>query len=290
MKPTQTFYPLRSLLTNHIDACGVTLIIAAVCTILHGSAGGATLPYLFTLTLTAWLAFAVNDYYDAPYDAADPFKRGRNFFVQHTPSQPALITVLGCVVSLITFGFLQYGQRGLLQVIVALIAIWAYSAPPLRLKSRPIFDLIMHGLFVETAPYYATLYILGVIWTPLDYTLLALFFLGSLSAQLEQQARDFEVDQQQERNFATLVGLRPTVLFLRVLSTLFMAVGIITFFGGVIPFYFIGFALIGLPVILHRFIRRADQPRSQPLIMAVLLGELVYLGAVWSVAALGGLS
>lgn len=274
------------LITNHIDACGVTLIIAATCLILHGQARPEHFGFLLALTLTCWLAFAVNDYFDAPQDAHDPFKRGRNFFVQYQPNRITLLIVLFAILSIIFAGFIQYGANGLLEFGTAMLAILAYSAPPFRLKSRPMFDLAMHAIFVETAPYYATLYILGVEWNGLDRVFLALLFIGSLTAQLEQQTRDFESDP--EPNFARWIGRIPAVLILRILSASFLAIGTFGLLIGVIPAWFIPFALLGLPILLHRFFRRAEVARSQPLVIATLILMTVYAIGLFGTAVLHG--
>jgi 4-hydroxybenzoate polyprenyltransferase len=276
--------PAHRLFTNHIDACGVTLIIAALCTVLHGQATPATFPILGTLAVTCWFAFAVNDYFDARQDAADPFKRTRNFFVGRSIPRGHRVVGGAVVIALIGVGFASFGTRGLLEYAVALAAIMVYSAPPLRLKGRPVLDLAMHGFFVETAPYYATLFLLDAPWNALDRTLIALFFLGSLAAQVEQQTRDYATDLGGERTFATMIGLRPAALLLRILSGLFGVLIVVAFFVGVIPVWFIPFGLIGLPVIVHRFTRRPDEPRSQRLIIAVLALELAYMAAVYGAA------
>jgi 4-hydroxybenzoate polyprenyltransferase len=274
------------LITNHIDACGVTGMIAALCLMLHGQARPEHFGFVLTLMLTCWLAFAVNDYFDAPQDAADPFKRGRNFFVQYQPNKALLLIGLIGVVCVIFAGFIRYGANGLLEFTVAMLAIAAYSAPPIRLKSRPFLDLAMHAVFVETAPYYATLYILGVQWDALDRVLLALFFIGSLTAQLEQQTRDFDTDA--EINFAKWIGRRPAVILLRILSAAFIGIGVIALGIGVIPVWFVPFAVFGLPILLHRFMRRAEQGRSQRLVLATLLLMVVYAVGLFGAAVLRG--
>ncbi len=276
---------LRLLFLNHIDACGVTAIIVGLCIVLHRALRLDTLPLVALMAFTCWFAFAVNDYFDAGEDAHDPFKRERNFFVKVSiPREVALAGVAVCC-ALMMIGFAPYAERGLLEWTVAVGAIFAYSAPPLRLKNRPLLDLAMHGFFVETAPYYATLYLLDVAWTPLDRAMLAIFFLGSLAAQIEQQTRDFDADK---RTFARWVGRAPAVLLLRILTLLFIVTVSGAFLFGLLPLWFVPFGVIGLPVVVHRFTRKENEPRSQRLILAVLILELIYAGGVFGIALLGG--
>jgi 4-hydroxybenzoate polyprenyltransferase len=274
------------LITNHIDACGVTGMIAATCLLLHGQARPVHFGFILTLMLTCWLAFAVNDYFDAPQDARDAFKQNRNFFVHYQLPRRWLLVGFLLTVGLIAVGFTRSGANGLVEFTVAMAAIPLYSMPPLRLKSRPLLDLVMHAVFVETAPYYATLYILQVEWTALDRLLLALFFVGSLTAQLEQQSRDFDTDL--EPTFAKWIGRRPAALFLRLLSGAFLVIGSVGLLTNVIPLWFIPFALFGLPILLHRFFRKAEQARSQRLVIVTLILMTVYAVGVFGMAVVRG--
>jgi hypothetical protein len=159
--------------------------------------------------------------------------------------------------------------------------MWSYSAPPLRFKSRPGLDLILHTLFVQTFPYYATLYVLDLPWLPVDYVLLATFFLASLTAQLEQQVRDYELDRQTDTNFTIQVGLPITTLLLRFVTLLLMLNFLVNVLLGNIPTYLVPFAFIAMPILTHRFIRKRQQPRSEMLVRLTLLATLLYATIVW---------
>ena len=54
----------------------------------------------------------------------------------------------------------------------------------MRLKSRPGLDLVTHGFFVLTFPYLMALLLVELSWTRLDWLLLGLVFLASVSGQL----------------------------------------------------------------------------------------------------------
>jgi 4-hydroxybenzoate polyprenyltransferase len=277
---------LLTLFTNHVDAWGLTLIIVALCLVLHDATSVAHLGLLITLTLTCWLAFAFNDFCDAPFDAQDALKRQRNFF-SGNPVPRALIIASGwLIIGALCMMYTGLGGRGLFVLGLSLVALWAYSAPPLRLKSRPVFDLLMHGVFVQTFPYLACMYLINAMWAPIDYALAAVFFLSSVSAQLEQQARDFDVDSKTDTNFATTVGLGTTVWLMRGTSVLLGLVVIMALLGQIVPVKLLPFIVIGLPLIVHRFTRRKGEPRSQRLSMLTLLVALVYLGGIWGAALL----
>lgn len=286
MSTTTYLRGLFTLLTNHMDAWGLTLVIGTLCLVIHSAISADRIGLLLVLGVTCWLAFAFNDYCDAPYDAQDEGKRRRNFFVLCPLPRRYLAIGALVIVGALFAAYAGYGERGLIVFGVSLGALWAYSAPPLRLKSRPGFDLVMHAVFVQTFPYFACLVLIGATWTALDFVMLTVFALSSLAAQLEQQARDFAVDSRTDTNFATAVGLRPTVWLLRAASILFSAVLIAAFATRIIPMHILPFGLIGLPVVAHRFIRRANQPRSQRLVTVAILLALLYMGGIWSVVLL----
>lgn len=281
--------PRRSwltLFTAHMDAWGLSLVIATVCLLIHEAVSPDNIVLLLTLGGMCWLAFAVNDYCDAPLDGHDTNKTRRNFFVRHQVPLRLLLVGLGLAVVVIGVGFARFGERGLLLFVLSVAAMWAYSAPPLRLKARPGFDLIMHAAFVQTFPYLACLILIDTPWTLLDGILLAGLALSSLAAQLEQQARDFALDSQSERNFTVVVGRCAAVWLLRAVSLTFVVILFGALLGGVIPLFLLPFGLIALPVVIHRFVRRADQPRSQRLILITLLLAALYVGSMWGAALL----
>lgn len=271
------------LLLNHADAWGLTLIIGSVCLLLHDAFSLPHLGLILTLAGTAWFAFALNDYFDAPFDAHDPLKGARNYFAGH-PASPVILlsSVVILVVILLVLG--TFGGRGLIVFGVAFTAAWAYSAPPLRLKRRPGYDLITHALFVQTAPYAITLILIGAAWQTFDVLLVVLLALSSLGAQLEQQIRDYELDRRLERNFTTLIGQRWASRLLRLVTVGFTLIGIGGAVGGYFPPKLLPFALIGAPLIAHRFLRRADAPRSERLAFGAVIAALLYTGSLWGAA------
>jgi len=270
---------LRALFVNHLDAVLLTFVVGGLCLALHDAFSWETLFLLIGMALVAWFAFAYNDLHDAPYDAQDAKKRRRNFFTRQG-SLRYWYGIAPLALSIAALSFLQFGGRGLLLIGVALAAIWAYSAPPLRLKSRPLFDLMTHALFVQTFPYFICLFLIGVAWQPIDHLLLTLFFLSSLSAQLEQQARDYRVDMRTDRNFTTQVGLRTTICLLKLSTALLVALSLFGALLGIVPPLLYPLGILSAPLIWHRFARRASQPRSERLVWTVGILAALYIGGV----------
>ena len=189
-----------------MDAWGVTVIICGVALLLHHHTQPRDWFLVAGMGAGYFLAFAVNDYCDAALDRLDPDKAQRNFFVQHplTPAAAFLLFLLPLLVVLPALS--QFGLRGLLWTLVCLAILWAYSAPPFRLKSKPGLDLLVHGLFVESFPYWLCLRLLAVAWGGADYLMLAVLVFASLAAQLEQQLRDRRIDRQHNATFTVVIG------------------------------------------------------------------------------------
>ncbi|MFW6184940.1 MAG: UbiA family prenyltransferase, partial [Chloroflexota bacterium] len=176
--------------------------------------------------------------------------------------------------------FASFGWSGIAAIAIALFVTWAYSAPPLRFKNRPGLDLLVHAVFVETFPYLVCLTLAQLTWTRLDVVLLVVLFLASLTAQLEQQLRDFDVDVETGRTFATVVGRRNTSRLLQLATALLILVGAYHVFDGTIPLFVTAFGLIGLPALLHRFLRGRSKPRSEKLVYLSALTGLAYVGLI----------
>jgi len=270
---------VRHLVFNHGDAWLVTGFIAAVALVAHDQLNLAGLWLLFSLVVGYWQAFVLNDYFDAPYDQADVQKARQNFFV-HQPLRNRELLAILLLDLVVAWGLLQHGWRGLVVMALCLAIMWAYSAPPLRLKSRPGFDLLTHALFVETFPYWTCLYLTQSRWRAFDYAVITLLLLASLTAQLEQQLRDYALDQRFEQTFTTFIGQQRAYRLLQLCTTLLLVVGVITIMNGAIPYGFAPLGIIALPILLHRFWRPPTVGRSSRLTWLSLGAGVLYLLAL----------
>lgn len=269
------------LFTNHMDAWGITFVIVSGCLFVHDAISAQTIRLMLAIAAIYWLGFAINDYYDAPYDADDAQKAERNIFTQFEQGQWALALVFVLVIAIYLLGFASYGIKGLLIFVPSVIVMWGYSAPPLRLKSRPIVDLFTHMLFVQTYPYLVTWLLIEAQLLAVDIGLLVFFACSSLAAQLEQQARDYHIDSVNDRNFTTQFGKNVTVWLLKIVTGILVAVGLFIFFGGIIPPILMPFFLLGTPPVLHRYFRRTSRRPERLIKVSVLIG-VMYTVSVWT--------
>lgn len=266
------------LIFNHADAWIVTLAVSAVSLALRGRLDGGTVGIPFMLAAGAWLAFAINDRCDAHIDASDPRKAHRSVFAgPHSTQMTAALIVAGLLIVAV-FGV--YGPRAWVVAAIALVAAWAYSAPPLRLKARPGWDLFAHTALVETLPYIAAIWLIEAPLTAFDALAWSALALASLSAQLEQQIRDAAFDARFERTFTTVYGVATSTRLLRVASVGLITIGVVSVVTGVTPPLLWPALLLALPMIAHRLTRPAGQPRSETLIRVLLVAIVFYVSAV----------
>lgn len=269
------------LISNHMDAWQVALVIASLPLLIHGAIRWETAVLVLAIGVGYWFAFALNDYFDAPYDALDQQKAARNFFV-HVPV-PDWVVVLFSILLLVgvLIAYAQFGLLGWLFWGVSCFVAWAYSAPPLRLKMRPGLDIIIHALFVQTFPYLICMILVQASWGLLDWVLLAILSLASLTAQLEQQVRDFVVDLQAGGTFTTRLGRQPVVRGLRWATAVCLLIAFISVLNGTVPWFLLPFGLIGLPALLHRFWRQPETPRSERLVLLSTTAGFLYAGVIF---------
>lgn len=266
------------LFQNHSDAWIVTMAIVVVALRSHDALDIKSSSILAGLTAGYWLAFGLNDYFDARYDAKDSVKAKRNYFVgARHPLRDCLLMIGFATVAVIPL-WVSYGARGFFITGAGLLIAWAYSAPPLRIKNRPMFDLITHALFVECYPYFATLYLLAVRWHSADYAMVLLTMLASSGAQLEQQARDFFVDQSNgERNFTIQYGFQLNQQLLKGVTVALVGATLFFFGAGILPWVYFPLPVLGIPIVLRRFGRVSWTPRDQRISYILAVGVLIYI-------------
>jgi chlorophyll synthase len=257
------------------------LIIASLPLLIHGAIGWKTAVLVLAIGAGYWFAFALNDYFDAPFDALDRRKATRNFFVQ-MPVQGWVIVLFSItLLVLVAAAYALFGLKGWLFWGTSCFVAWAYSAPPLRLKMRPGLDLVVHALFVQTFPYIVCMALIQANWALLDWVLLAILSLASLTAQLEQQARDFVVDLQAGGTFTTWLGRDRVLRGLRWATAVCLFIASISVLNGTIPWFLLPFGLIGLPALLHRFWRKPEAPRSERLVLLSTTAGFLYTGVIF---------
>ena len=173
-----------------------------------------TTPPIYIAILTVFSAqiflFASNDYFDRDVDALDPGKRARN------PVCDGRVTLPGVRVLLIISGIiplvapLYFGFWAFIYSAFAMFVFYFYTAPPLRFKNKVFLDVVSHGIFVNTFPYFFCLVAL------MDFSIGTIFLLfaimmRSTMAQMLQEIRDYEIDRQVEKNSVVVLGQKRAI-------------------------------------------------------------------------------
>ncbi len=275
---------LRATL-HRIDAWGVAFVVAGTALVVHREVRIETLGLAFAIALMYWVAYTVNDFFDAPYDAQDPRKASTNVFVARPESARAIAWMLAGASLAVLAIFARFGGPALWMLAIFVAFSSAYSAPPARLKDRPGLDLLIHGVFVLTWAYPSCLVALGVRWTTTDALIVALCFLASVGGQLRQQLRDFEVDARTARTFAVTVGARPALILHRIVQMLVVAVFGAGLAGGHVPVRLLPLGLAVAPSLVESLIPARVRARSMAITYVAFGSALAYLCVLFALAA-----
>ncbi len=159
-----------------------------------------------------------NDYYDAPYDAADEYKKSRNVFCGNPNNRDYKIGKIFIWLSLIS-GLISGLLAGFIYFMFAaagLLLAYLYNSPIFRAKSRLGFDWIFHVIWFQITflPLYLYIFGFNVIWS-LDiqfYSVFLFISLASLLAQINHQIPDYSLDlQTNQRTTVVILGIDATI-------------------------------------------------------------------------------
>jgi 4-hydroxybenzoate polyprenyltransferase len=150
--------------------------------------------FTFTISLYLGFAFSINNCYDMEADRNNRGKHGDNPIVngdltmREGVAASLLISVLG-----LAMAYLIYDNVTFLFYLTLIAISHAYSSPPLRLKSRPILDIVSHGLFFGVL-----LFIYGARTNGAPqsqgYLFLALLFTSSMILEMRNHIEDIDYD------------------------------------------------------------------------------------------------
>jgi len=175
---------------------------------------------LIVVFATQIFLFASNDYFDRHMDSLDKKKRLRNPICNGrvTAKEVWALLIATAIISLVVSLF--FSVFTFLFTAFALFVFYFYTAEPLRFKNKVGVDVLSHGIFINTFPYF---FCLVALW---DFSsgsvfLLAVLMMRSAIAQLLQEIRDYEVDKKVERNTVVALGQRKTVW---IVFTIYLAI------------------------------------------------------------------
>jgi len=154
-----------------------------------------------TVILLFGFVFSINDCFDTKEDKLDKdkknpivlerinLKQGLAFSVFLAISGLALSMVLGLKVFLLFF--------------TTIVFAFLYSAPPVRMKGRPLLDLFSHGLFAGALIFLIPVLVFNNQLTFFHYLIAFSLFYFSITLEIRNHIEDYETDKK--------AGLKTTV-------------------------------------------------------------------------------
>lgn len=222
------------------------------------------------------LAYSLNDYFDAEEDAMSHHKTSHNFFVEQKLSSKISITLIAAILGVMLYIFSQFETKGIMVFFISLIVLWAYSSSPFHLRNMPIFDVVVHALFIISYPYFVILYLLDIQWLAIDYFLLSIFLIGSAIIQLENQIRDYDLDIINGNNTTIRIGIYNSNNLIKLLTLVLLVIVSYGFFVIESAIIFLPFGLIYSPIIYQRLAGQTNEVRSEKQIRIVILLSAAY--------------
>jgi 4-hydroxybenzoate polyprenyltransferase len=256
----------------------------------------ATLDWRLFVILVANLgavayAFMINDIEDADDDIQDLERGQRNPVAMNEISRSAAWLASIGVAVMAAFAYAVAGWVPFILGVITLILAHLYSWKPVRLKARPLVDILSHALFLSTLLFLVAYYIyadeLGSLW------ILALgTFLISANGQLYNQVRDYEADRLAGlHNTASILGKRVTDL-LETGSVVGAGVCLlIAIFQGVFPLWLGPILVITVPIMMFvyrhntRDMRGSETEDLMGLIQRQFLAVVNVTLLVWLIVA-----
>lgn len=174
--------------------------------------------------------YGINDVFDYESDLENPRKGGvEGALLDPSVHRATLLAAAITNVPFLVFLIIVGGPLSWAVLAVSVFAVYAYSAPGLRFKERPLLDSITSSThFVSPAVY--GLVLAGAVFTPGLWVILAAFFLWGAASHAFGAVQDIVADREGGiASIATSIGGRTTV---RLAVAAYAAAGILLLFAG----------------------------------------------------------
>ncbi len=154
--------------------------------------------FLIILILLLAFGFSVNNFFDTKEDQ----EKGKTILIKNKKN--FLFSVWPGILALLIST--SFGLKVFLFVLIASLIGFFYSAPPLRMKSRPFLDLISHGLFAGALIFFFPILAFRSQTTLFHYLVAFSIFYLSVTLEMRNHLEDYQSDLR--------AGLKTTVCFL----------------------------------------------------------------------------
>ncbi|MBU4480895.1 UbiA prenyltransferase family protein [Patescibacteria group bacterium] len=143
--------------------------------------------------LLSGFGFSINDCFDQKEDKFDRTKKNPIVSKEITFRRALTFSCFLAGLGLILSSF--YGLTFFLLCLSDVLLIFFYSSPPFRLKSRPLFDLIAHGLFAGAFVLLSSLLFFKNALNQFYYLITFSAFYFSVILELRNEYEDYESDK-----------------------------------------------------------------------------------------------
>lgn len=245
-----------------------------------GQFGWKMLLVLFANWLAVGFAFMFNDIEDAPDDARDAKKIGRN------PLTAGLISVrqaniAAFIVAAIAFGlYLPLGLTVAVLGILCVVLGFFYSFRAFRLKGMAVIDVVSHMIMLSSLQFLCGYFAFAEQLNTASIAPLLSMTAASAYGQLFNQVRDFEGDQLAGlKNTASVLGKPVAQTVMQSLLALAVLAGAYALFvGQIAPWWVFAFGLLLLVVVIIPGVVRGIRSGNLQQAHAPVIYALPYVG------------
>jgi 4-hydroxybenzoate polyprenyltransferase len=227
--------------------------------------------------------FSLNNYYDVETDRKNPRRKHINALVSNKISKETgvFLNAIFIIIPLLISFFYQF--EVFLFCAYLLFLGWIYSAPPFRLKGRPILDVLLHFLGFSSYIIWGSL-IAGSIGLISWLVALSIGVWSSIG-QVNNHINDYLYDKESEtKTFAVWIGLdkAKTTIEIITLLHLILLIPLIVLFS--LNFVYSAIIVVSIPILGFLLLRPTKgafpTKHSFTFFFTIVLGGAVYISCM----------
>ena len=235
------------------DATGYFLIAALGFILAKGFLFPAKDIFLFWLIsfLLLGFGFSINNCFDQKEDKLDKTKKNPIVLKEISFKKGFIFSISIAIIGLYLSSL--FGLKIFLFCLISTLIVFFYSSPPLRMKSRPLFDLLSHGLFAGPLIFLFPLLVFKVKLTLFHWLISLSLFYFSVILELRNFLEEYETDKRAGvKNTVCILGYEKSEKLLRYLA-IFYPLTIFPIFLLFLPQYLYLFFIFSSVLILSFF-------------------------------------
>jgi 4-hydroxybenzoate polyprenyltransferase len=194
------------------------------------------------------LTFALNNYYDIDTDKENPRRKNSNALASGKISKQTgvFLTLTFIIIPLVVTILFKF--EVFLFCVFLLFLAWAYSAPPFRLKGRPVMDIIVH--FVGFFSYVLWGSLVAGSLSLITWLLAISIGVWSTIGQIGNHIKDYSFDKESKTTtFTVWIGLHKSKITIEslVVFHLILLIPLVVLYS--LSYVYTIFIIIGIPIV-----------------------------------------